>query len=445
MRENDLKATLTGAVERRLSTVKGDPYLAQRIIRQEKGAQPIMKKKLSVSLAVTLILTLLTLSVAAALVNSNILHYLYTAGDESQIPQETLALLHTPEITVEGSHGTLTLNEWLYDGTCLYTTFTMANPTDETLMYTLDGVWLNDQRLVTFMSAMEGAASDGRVLGGTVDGTALPQSASTLQQYQQVYLYDESGAYQGMESMPEGEAVLKISLAVWKPMNAVELVDYNRYEGYDVTETKDHLTVDKNGLSDLSMFRPESARRMTYANQLSSEVYADVYKELNWAQVVDTIILETTINLNRDAIAYAMPKETVYQQQDLTLTITGFNLSYGGGEMTFDLQGDADAVKALLKDGVCLVDREHQRILNNGTRYRDDDLDKGFATVMLQLWSLTDVLPDQVYLVPVTAYIPELDPILPNYDPELEAPEGSIDGFTLDWDRAITIDLSVAQ
>lgn len=443
MRDNDLISRLPGAVDRRLDAVKGDPYLSQRIIRQEKGAQPVMKKKLSISLALTMILTLLTLSVAAALVNSSILHYLYATDDESQIPQETLEMLHTPEIAAEGDHGILTLNEWLYDGTSLYATFSMANPTEETLMYTLDGVWLNDQRLVTSMSAMEGADSDGRILGGTVDGTALPESASTLQQYQEVYLYDESGTYQGTTKLPEGEAVLKISLAVWKPLNAVELVDYNRYEGYDVTETKDHLTVDKNGLSDLSMFRPESARRMTYANQLSSEIYADVYRELGWAELVDTITLETTVVL--DAGTTVTPKETVYQQQDFTMTITSFNLSYGGGEMTFDLQGDADTIRAMLKDGVCLVDREHQRILNNGTRYRTDDLDKGFAPVSLQLWSLKDALPDQVYLVPVTAYTPELDPTLPNYDPELEAPEDTIEGFTLDWDRAIAIDLIVAK
>lgn len=443
MRDNDLISRLPDAVDRRLDAVKGDPYLSQRIIRQEKGAQPVMKKKLSISLALTMILTLLTLSVAAALVNSSILHYLYMTDDESQIPQETLELLHTPDTAVEGAHGTLTLNEWLYDGTSLYTAFSMANTTDETLMYTLDGVWLNDQWLVTSMSAMEGADSDGRILGGTADGTALPQSASTLQQYQEVYRYDESGAYQGMAKLPEGEAVLKISLAVWKPLNAVELIDYSRYEGYDVTETKDHLTVDKNGLSDLSMFRPESARRMTYANQLSSEVYADVYKELGWAELVDTITLETTVVL--DVGTSVTPKETVYQQQDLTMTITGFSLSYGGGEMTFDLQGDADTVKAMLKEGVCLVDREHQRILNNGTRYRDDDLDKGYAPVSLQLWSLKDALPDQVYLVPVTSYKPELDPSLPNYDPELEVPEDTIEGFTLDWERAIAIDLIVAK
>ena len=111
MRDDELKARLTDAVDHRLSGMTGDPWLAQRIIRAEKGAKPVMKKKLSVSLVLALVIMLLTLSVAAALVQSNILGTLYPG--EADVPADAAEQLHTPEATAAATLGILTMDEWL--------------------------------------------------------------------------------------------------------------------------------------------------------------------------------------------------------------------------------------------------------------------------------------------------------------------------------------------
>ena len=52
------------AVDRRLSAIEENPFLAQRIMAGEKGDTPVMKKKISVSVALILVLTMLTVGAA---------------------------------------------------------------------------------------------------------------------------------------------------------------------------------------------------------------------------------------------------------------------------------------------------------------------------------------------------------------------------------------------
>lgn len=54
------------AVDRRLSGLEGDPLLAQRILLNTQGKEPIMKKKLSVGLAFALVITVLSVGALAA-------------------------------------------------------------------------------------------------------------------------------------------------------------------------------------------------------------------------------------------------------------------------------------------------------------------------------------------------------------------------------------------
>ena len=64
------RASFRAAADRRLSGLSGDPWLARRVIAQEKGEIPIMKKKLSVSLIVALaaILALTATALASGLI-----------------------------------------------------------------------------------------------------------------------------------------------------------------------------------------------------------------------------------------------------------------------------------------------------------------------------------------------------------------------------------------
>ena len=67
MHDKELRDALTRAVDNRLSGLTGDPWLARRIMADEKREEPKVKKKLSVSLVLALALVLMTLSAAAFL------------------------------------------------------------------------------------------------------------------------------------------------------------------------------------------------------------------------------------------------------------------------------------------------------------------------------------------------------------------------------------------
>lgn len=440
MHDDELRTRLTQAVDHQLSAMEGDPYLARRIIQAEKGDQPVMKKKLSVSLVLALVLMLLTLSVAAALVQSNIVGILYSSPESA--PQAVLEQLHTPQETTAASSGILTLDEWLFDGSSLHTSFTIENPTAEPLLYTLDGVWLNDQPLLHHKSNISGAGDDGRILGGTADGTALPASASIYHESTGVYLFDDNGKFQGYGPLPQGEATLKVTMAVWKPIHDVKLVDYDQYEGEDTAETRDHLTVSPNGRSELWMFRPKAYNRNYNASQSGAQIYQDVYKELGWAELTDMITVETTVSLSLEDVQHVVPTTADYQQQDFALTISRFDLSHAGGVMEGMITGDEALIGDMLKNGLCLADREGQRILSGACTWTEQPEGTAFT---LKLQPLTGELPTQVVLAPVVRLEERWDATLPCYDPTLEKPAAAIGSYELDFGHAMTIKLEINQ
>ena len=66
MKESEQKKTFQEIVDHRLCSLKGNPFLAQRIIAESKGEQPIMKKKISVGLVLTIAIMLIAAAALAA-------------------------------------------------------------------------------------------------------------------------------------------------------------------------------------------------------------------------------------------------------------------------------------------------------------------------------------------------------------------------------------------
>ncbi|MBQ8311615.1 MAG: hypothetical protein IJX84_00180 [Clostridia bacterium] len=370
MRDDELKAKLPAAVDKRLSALEGDPWLARRIIQAERGDRPIVKKKLSVSFALILVLMLLTLSAAVALVNSSIAGQLF--GSQEQAPEAVLEAIHTPQVTASAELGTLTMDEWLYDGNGLHTAFTMSNPTGEPLLYTLDGIWLNGQRITYNHFRTDGAGDSGFLLGGTVDGVAMPTSQSLYNLGEELYQFDENGKFAGTVPLPEGENKLKVSVAVWKPTSPVELVDYDQYEGYDVTQTKDHLTVDDSGFANLWLFRPGEYNLSTNALQIPSAVYAQAYKELGWMELADTIDVEIDVNLTKADMVRAMPKQMEVQVGECRLVFTEFDMTQSGGVIDGWVYGEVNAVNTLMEGGLHVLDASGT-LLSSGCWWDDQD------------------------------------------------------------------------
>ncbi len=399
MRKDALKEQLCDAIDHRLSGLEGDPWLAQRIMNCERGEQPKVKKKISVSFAAVVFALLLAMSAAVALVHSNIAVILY--GDEAQAPQEVIDMIQTPQETAGTSLGRLSVDEWMFDGHSLHTSLTIANPTEEPLLYTLDGIWLNGDRISYDYSRTDGAGDSGFVLGGQVDDVEMPQSSTLYTKSASIYLYDENGKFRGMGDLPEGKMVLKASVAVWKPINQPELVDYKQYEGYDVTETKDHLTADQSGVSQLWLFVPSEHCHSVNALQLPSNVYADSYRELGWAELVDTIEVELTVDLNKELLMRAVPVETEYQYGNLLMKLDTFDLTHAGGEVSGWFYGDRDEILAFIRNGLCVVDENGEVVLSMGSYWDDQPTDVEGVHFTIRLAPVMNALPSKLKIAPI--------------------------------------------
>lgn len=438
MKEQDLRNALRDAMK----SCQLPEYRKRQILAQMKGEEPV-KKKLSVSFALVLAIMILTIGAAFALVHSNIANHLY--GMEEQAPEALLEQIHTPQETASTTLGSLTLDEWLYDGHSLHTSLTISNPTGQTLLYTVDEMKLDDLPLDRAGGnlLMEGAGSGGLLLGGTVEGTSLPVSHSLYSQVEQGYLFDENGKFQGQAELPEGEHTLRIRVAVWRPVNEPKLVDYRDYEGEDVTETLNCLVTDAEGRCDLEMFRPEEARRSYNASQSGAEMYRDVFPQLGWAECVDFVTLEVPLNLRADENIRVIPSAEEYKMAGLTVKFTRFDMSYAGGMAEGYIIGEEEKALELLKNGLCLVDRQGRRVINNGVSWDTEYAGKEGIPFAMMLEPVSGEMPGEVWLAPVLDVNAAWDKDYagPNYDPNVDVPENAVSIFLLDYDDAVMMEL----
>lgn len=382
------------AVDRRLSAIEENPFLAQRIMAGEKGDTPVMKKKISVSVALILVLTMLTVGAALALVHSRIADEMY--GKDAAAPQEVLDHIVIPEATAQAALGEVSVDEWLYDGSSLHLSLSVKNTTGSTLLYTVEEMYLGDAALERGGYVVsEGAGSAGMLLGGM-----FPDSYNVYNKSEYVHLQGVNGEYLGLAKVPAGKQTLKVTVGVWQPLNAPELVDYRQWEGYDVTETKTHLTADASGYCDLGIFRPQEAYRNYTVYERGCDKYAEVFKELGWALFKDTITLEVEVDLDRNTLQRAVPKETVYDLGDVRMEISRFDMTHAGGTAEGWLHGDYNAVKQLMKNGLCLADMQGN-ILSAGCWWDDQTDDQKGMHFTVKIAPVQEDLPTQVQLCPV--------------------------------------------
>lgn len=65
MREDEQRQRVRAAIDHRLSSLEGDPWLARRIVAKSKGEKPVMKKKTSLGLALAMALLLIAATALA--------------------------------------------------------------------------------------------------------------------------------------------------------------------------------------------------------------------------------------------------------------------------------------------------------------------------------------------------------------------------------------------
>ena len=107
------------ALDRHLSNLKADPYLAQRIMANEEGEKTVIKKiSVSMVLAIVLICILITGALAATLSSWGIIDFFgrYYSG---YIPEKTSETINKEEIRTEAENFVCTIEESYYDGSIL--------------------------------------------------------------------------------------------------------------------------------------------------------------------------------------------------------------------------------------------------------------------------------------------------------------------------------------
>lgn len=428
----DPKEQVRQAVNCRLSTLQADPYLARRIIHMEKGEKRIMKKKLSVSIIAVLTVMVLSLSAAFAWVQSNIARQLY--GEDPEVPEGIINAIQTPEAaTGVNELGSVTLDEWLFDGHALHTSVSIQNNGNEVLLYTVDGMWLDDVPVWGNHMVMEGPGSAGLMLGGQVEGVAMPDSYTMYSKADMVGLFDENGKFRNYGAIPEGEMTLKLSVAVWRPIHMPRLVDYRDYEGANTTETADYLVTDETGYADLSLLRPDEYYREYNLQQSGVQAYRNAFRDMGWAELLGYVDLETHVDLNDSMIENVQPEKCEWEQKGLRLVIDEFSLTQAGGSMNGCVYGENAVMDKIAQNGFVLLDGSGKHILSDGCAWEQSKDTEGLSFDM-RMNPFTEAVPEKVRLCPVL----EIDGEWANAD---EKPENVIDIFRVDMENAFIIDL----
>ncbi|MGN1019501.1 MAG: hypothetical protein ACI4O7_03930 [Aristaeellaceae bacterium] len=438
MGEDEMRRLVQEAVSHRLSGLEENPRLARRIIAMEKGASPRMRRKLSVSLIIALLLALLTLGAALALTRSPLLERLF--APEEAVPQEVIDQIVAPEESAVTPLGVLSVDELLYDGSSLHVLWTVANPTGEPLLYTMEGFTLNGQPLHMAQCNLfaRGAGSAGYLLGGEVDGVSLPASVTSFLQASGLGSRDASGAYRE-EPLPSGKAVLTVSAAVWRPVNPPALFDYKAVEGVNVDPEDTpvrSLQADESGYCQLQLFRPAQYQALSGG----ADAWAEAYRALGWAEPVGTMAMTLELELSTAQLTSVVPEQTAFDLGDCTLSISQFDCSRAGGRCQLQISGDPAALARWRKSGLYLVDWEGRRVLNQGC-IRDDQTGDGSLHFTMTIQPIAGELPTCILICPEKDFDDRWNEASPFYDPGLTRPGDVIGSQQFDLERAVTVPL----
>lgn len=193
----------------------------QRTLKDlENGKEhPIVKKKISAALIMAMILILVTLGVAYALTQSNLLQSMF--GGDANVPDDLDKIISKPEAAVSNADIAVTLNEYLYDGEKLHLSWTISDISGRQVMVTMsrfyiNGQYVNEDASTSFQCDDQ---TSGFVLGGEVDGVAMPVNINSFSTYKNL----QYGEY----PIKCGETVdVTCELYVWELMNPPVLYDY---------------------------------------------------------------------------------------------------------------------------------------------------------------------------------------------------------------------------
>lgn len=396
-----------------------------------------MKRKCWAGIALAATLLLASIQIADAEAPARIAVGLYGQENAQYAPQALTEAIQRPSAAAESPIGTVSLDEVLYDGFCLHLGWSVENPTDAALLYTVDSFFVNGERLPMNRDGSslyaEGAGSCGFLLGGAVEGLPVPARAS----------HYCAGAYLAAQHppLPEGRAEIALTVAVWRPIHAPRLLDSGRFEGVDIDP--DQLRMDclipsaraaaDDGLyCDLAAFRPRAMQQA----ESTAAAYAPVYQQLGWAELIDTLTVTAQVDLRAGQLAGVQPLVSEIPLSDCRMRIRAFVCTYAGGACEICFEGEEAALKARGRQALYLADVDNNRVLNGGVYW---DRDKHLLWYKMTLAPLLEPLPRRLVLAPMLAHDPRWDPQSPDFDPSVARPAGVVGAFQLDLGKGIEI------
>lgn len=349
MREMDEKR-LQEALTRCLS-VKTFSENDRRAVRQRIGGKKTMKRKLSASVVLAMVLLLALGMTAVALTQSGLLAKLY--GAEEDAPQEMIDQLVQPQATVAAGRGEVVLDEYLYDGAKLNLMWTLRNPTAQPLLYMVEDVCVNgvNAQYSWAHSVMDRAYSAGWVLGGAVEGETMPQTLAF--DCEIVGMWDEESGV--MKALPDGNtATITMDVHVFNVIGEPMLID-NGNLGDDaycqsVFEQR-RLPVDEGGESMMDMFVTDDA---LWRTPYTLEDRAALYEQLGWLTYAETIPCAFDVTLSAPEVTHLAPEKAEWENDAYRIVFEQFSYTQAGGECrlrvypkTFDLNAAYAAARAL--------------------------------------------------------------------------------------------------
>lgn len=329
MEDRDVSIQVQSAVNACTQGLEGRPSLRSRILQQAKGEPPV-KRKFTAAMALAIALILVsTTALAASILKPGLLSWLFR-GEEA--PQETVQLVQQNKNTRQTAYAALTLNETLFDGETLSVGFTLQNPTDEPLIYTVHHAKLNGAPLIFGSAQPPYSNAAGQALGGAVDGMPLPLEDTFFVSFiatadptdsLQDALWGEDIAHSAQKYPLEaiGDATLSVRVDVFRPLTEYTPVSLPEYISgqYDIVTDK------------LPVFAEEGLLNM---NALPHPAKHKKVESLEFSFPI-------TLQEPRITTASAAPGE--YRHDLYTLTLEQFSLKATGGKLAGSIANPSDA------------------------------------------------------------------------------------------------------
>ncbi len=241
MKDEQIRAQIHQAVDAHGEHLRTDPFLAQRIMHQERTGKPIVNKKLSVGLVLAVVLTLIAAAAFALANGFGLMDFWRNSWGDAEIPEDAGKYIENDIIIDETEHFTVRFRETSYDGKTCHVVYDVI-PKDKDL-FLFEGYLDESWYALTHLNPdREKMKEDGRTVqdrwdeGGFSSGWIVDIDAGSDTEFIREYggggvLDEETGIYTGQIDVPLDS--LKEERTLWFSVRMLPLKDMHDENSMD--------------------------------------------------------------------------------------------------------------------------------------------------------------------------------------------------------------------